>query len=215
MERVAKLSVVLPVRDGQQRIATEVLRVLDAVSDLTSGPVEVVVVDDGSRDATGEVLDDLRRSYPQVRVARHRRALGMEAAGQTGLERATGELVFIQEADEPVRIQDLVQLYRMGADNTVVAARAQSARRESNAPLLRRLRAWGARAVDSLKDDPQLAPEAAPAKGIQMVRRPHLQLLASRGAERMELTTERIHSNGGGVDSGMDRDAWCAESMGV
>lgn len=235
MNSIAKLSVVIPVRDGQQRIASEVSRVLEAVADLTSAAIEIVVVDDGSQDATAEVMEDLRRQYPQVRVARHRRPLGMEAAGQTGLERATGELVFIQEDDQPLRIEDLIQLYHMGADPSVVAARAQSESRESNAPLLRRLRAWGARAVDALKEEADNATIDQPIHGLQMVRRPHLQLLASRGAANLKLTTERIRSAEGqhmairdGSDGRMgdspvgpvvppavDRDQWCAETMGV
>jgi glycosyltransferase involved in cell wall biosynthesis len=228
MNHAAKLSVVLPVRDGQQRIATEVPRVLEALTDITSREVEIVVVDDGSQDATAEILDDLRRTYPQVRVARHRRPLGMEAAGQTGLERATGELVFIQEEDTPLRMDDLVQLYRMGADESVVAARAQSQTREGNGPLLRRLKAWGAKSVEELQTEATREKVDVPIRGLQMVRRPHLQLLASRGGEQVKLKTQRIRTKspqtGGtvgkstvaseGVVDG-DRDAWFASSMGV
>jgi glycosyltransferase involved in cell wall biosynthesis len=192
MSRIAKVSVVLPVRDGQQRIAAEVERVLESVADLTAGPVEIVIVDDGSSDGTPEVLDELKACYPQVRVARHSRRLGMEAAGQTGLERATGELVFIQEDDSPLKMSDLRQLYRMGDDLSVVAARAQSQPRSSQAPLLRRLKAWGARAVDSLKELDDAANLDAPVRGLQMVRRPHLQLLASRSGNQFRLESERL-----------------------
>ena len=224
MSELAKLSVVLPVRDGQDRIANEVRRVLDAVSDLTTAAVEIVVVDDGSRDDTVEVLDDLRREYPQVRVARHRRPLGMEAAGQTGLERATGELIFIQEEDQPLCLEDLMNLYRMGMDESVVAARAQSQTREDNGPLLRRLRAWGIRAADDLQLNGQPASKTVfqpTIHGLQMVRRPHLQKLASRGAENIPLESERIRTQRDSEEApriapapvGGDRDAWFAESM--
>lgn len=199
MSRHAKVSVVLPVRDGQQRIAAEVERVLEAVSDLTRAAVEVIIVDDASRDGTAEILDELKARYPQVRVARHARRLGMEVAGQTGLERATGELVFIQEDDSPLRVGDLQQLYRMGSDPSVVAARAQSTPKSTSAPLLRRLKAWGAKAVDALQE--QQAQSETSVRGLQMVRRPHLQLLASRGGSRYELEAERITAR-----SRMDRE---------
>lgn len=196
MNRTAKLSVVLPVYNAQARVAAEVERVLEALADLTSGAVEVVVVDDGSHDGTPEVLDELRATYPQVRLARHRRRLGMEAAGQTGLERATGHLVFIQEDDSPVRIDDLRQLYRVGRDETVVAARAQSRAEPSHGPLLRRLKAWGAAASDTLRGQAAAEPidAAPPLRGLQMVRRPHLQLLASRGGKHLRLEAEHLTS---------------------
>lgn len=229
MSQIAKLSVVIPVRDGQQRIAAEAQRVLDALTDIAAEPIEMIIVDDGSRDATPEVLDELQSRFPQIRVARHRRPLGMEAAGQTGLERSTGELVFIQEDDQPLRIEDLLRLYRMGDDPSVVAARAQSRSTGSKAPLLRRLRAWGAKAADSLRESNEtqaiegVAHGSQPVPGLQMVRRPHLQWLASRGAENAKLQAERITTSeavlaGGnvaarGAGAAIDRDHWFAERM--
>lgn len=203
MSRTAKLSVVLPVHNAQSRIAAEVERVLEALTELTSGSVEVILVDDGSRDATPEVLDELRARYPQVRLARHRRRLGMETAGQTGLERATGELVFIQESDSPVRLADLRQLYRVGRDETVVAARAQSQPQPSQGPLLRRLKAWGAVASETLRREAEAEPIGASAagRGLQMVRRPHLQLLASRGGNHFRLEAEHLTTTALGLGS--------------
>lgn len=194
MNRPPKLSVVLPVHNGQQKIAAEVERVLEAVTDMAEGAVEVIIVDDDSRDATAEVLDDLRRRYPQVRLARHRRRLGMEAAGQTGLERATGELVFIQEDDTPLRMADLRQLYQMGRDDSIVAARAQTQAKPCHGPLLRRLRAWGAAAAETLRKETteEEIGDVGAARGLQMVRRPHLQLLASRGGRQLRLEAEHV-----------------------
>jgi hypothetical protein len=48
-----------------------------------------------------------------------------------------------------------------------------------------------------------------------MVRRPHLQLLASRGADKIKLSTERIRTRAPAAAGGEDRDAWFARSMGV
>lgn len=194
MNRPPKLSVVLPVHNGQHTIAAEVERVLEGVADISQAAVELIIVDDHSQDGTPEVVDELRRRYPQVRTARHHRRLGMEAAGQTGLERATGDLVFIQEDDSPVRMTDLHQLYRMGSDPTIVAARAQSRSRPGQGPLLRRLRAWGATAASALRQE---APEepigtSGAVRGLQMVRRPHLQLLASPGGRQLRLEAEHV-----------------------
>ncbi len=195
MSSAAKISVVLPVRDGQHRIVERVEQVIAALADLThndhdSPASEIVVVDDGSRDATAEVLAELTNRYPQVRVARHSRPRGMEAAGQTGLERATGDLVFIQESDTSIRVEDLRRLHEMSADESIVAARAESTPRPVSDALLRRMRAWGTSA-DEQFDRPAVRSEKM---SLQMIRRPHLQRLAGRGGSDYRLEAETTFS---------------------
>jgi glycosyltransferase involved in cell wall biosynthesis len=164
--------------------------VLEALTDLTRDVSEIIVVDDGSKDATPEVLDEIKSRYPQVRVVRHPRPRGLEAAGQTGLERATGDLVFIQETDSAVRVEDMRRLLRMSEDRSVVAARAESTPRPLSGALLRRLRAWGTNA-----DEQMDAPNATTEKSsLQMIRRPHLQTLAGPKGSRYRLQGETIHS---------------------
>lgn len=188
MTQAAKMSVVLPVRNGEHEIYDRVEKVLDALTDMTREASEVVVVDDGSQDSTCEVLEDLRSRYPQVRVVRHARPRGIEAAGQTGLERATGELVFIQESDSLVRVEDMRRLYRMSEDKSVVAARAESTPRPLSGALMRRLRAWGTNA------DQQVEIHEAEKTSIQMIRRPHLQKLAGPDGQNYRLQAETLHS---------------------
>ena len=188
MSTYAKLSIVLPVRDNQHEVVGRVESVLDALSVMTHELAEVIVVDDGSRDDTPEILDEVQSRYPQVRVARHARPRGMEAAGQTGLERATGELVFIQESNTSVRIEDLHRLLQMSDDDSVVAARAESTPRSLSAPLLRRLKAWGA------KTDKHINATSAPKSSLQMIRRPHLQRLTGPAGKKYQLQGETYHS---------------------
>lgn len=186
-----RMSVVLPVRDGEHLIESRVIQVLEALSDMTRGATEVVVVDDGSKDSTPEVLSDLKARYPQIRLVRHSRPRGLEAAGQTGLERSTGDLVFIQETDAVVRIEDMRRLLRMSEDKSVVAARAESTPRPLSGALMRRLRAFGTNAneqMESVSDSP------ARKSSLQMIRRPHLQELAGPKGPRYRLQSETIHS---------------------
>lgn len=185
-----RLSVVLPVRDGEKEITKRVEQVLEALCDMTREASEVVVVDDGSKDSTPEVLDEVKLRYPQVRVVRHSRPRGLEAAGQTGLEKATGELVFIQETDSLVRVEDMRRLLQMSEDQSVVAARAESTPKPLSAALLRRLRAWGTHA-DQQVETPS---EKSGKSSIQMIRRPHLQKLAGPNGGRYQLQGETIHS---------------------
>ena len=184
-----KVSVVLPVRDGEREIAARIEQLLDALADMTTEPCEVVVVDDGSRDSTPLLLDELATRFPQIRIVRHNRPRGLEAAGQTGLERARGELVFIQESNTFVRVEDLRRLYEMSEDTSVVAARAESAPQPTSRVLLRRLRAWGTNADQQLEAE-RLALRAS----IQMIRRPHLQRLAAPGGERYRLESETLRA---------------------
>lgn len=182
----AKLSVVLPVRDKEHEIADRIESVLDALTTMTQVLAEVIVVDDGSRDATSEILDEIESRYPQVRVSRHSRPRGMEAAGQTGLEKATGDLVFIQESNTSVRFEDLHRLLQMSEDDSIVAARAESTERSLSAPLLRRLQAWGTNTARKITTGPK--------SSLQMIRRPHLQRLSSPAGKDYQLQGETIHS---------------------
>ncbi|MAI35523.1 MAG: glycosyltransferase family 2 protein [Rubripirellula sp.] len=186
-----RISVVLPVRDGEHHVESRVTQVLEAISDLTRGATEMIVVDDGSKDSTPEVLSELKARYPQVRIVRHSRPRGLEAAGQTGLERSTGELVFIQETDATVRIEDMRRLLRMSEDKSVVAARAESTPRPLSGALMRRLRAFGTHAVDTAEPTSE---SPAIKTSMQMIRRPHLQRLASPRGRHYRLNGETVHS---------------------
>jgi glycosyltransferase involved in cell wall biosynthesis len=95
------LTVLLPVQDAQSTLAETVAEVLEVASDWTE-QLELLIIDDGSTDATSEVAQELVRHYPQVRALRHSRPLGRDAAVRTGLARSQGEVVFVREPDSPV-----------------------------------------------------------------------------------------------------------------
>ena len=186
MNSQPKVTVVLPVRDAEDRIAGEIKRILDALADLSRQRCELIVVDDGSHDATAEILDELVTLYPQIRIARHSKPRGIEAAGQTGLEKATGEIVFIQEGNRPVRLEDMRRLFKLAEDDSILAARAESTPRPIGGALLRRLRAWGAIASEALESQPQ----SGESTSLQMIRRPHLQHITGPMAPRLSLHSE-------------------------
>ncbi|MEJ2733312.1 MAG: glycosyltransferase family 2 protein [Anaerolineae bacterium] len=60
---------------------------------------EVVFVDDGSTDGTGEIADALRSRFPWLRVIRHRRNLGLTEAMRTGFRAVRGDVVLFLPAD--------------------------------------------------------------------------------------------------------------------
>jgi glycosyltransferase involved in cell wall biosynthesis len=87
-----KLSVIIPVYNENATIR-KVLQMVDAV-DI---PKEIIVVDDGSTDGTRETLVDI--SMDGMKRCFHDKNRGKGAAIRTGLARATGDMVIIQDAD--------------------------------------------------------------------------------------------------------------------
>ncbi|PZU44072.1 MAG: glycosyltransferase [Arsenicicoccus sp.] len=119
------LSVVVPVYDEQEVLPLFVQRLRPVVDGLGID-YEVLVVDDGSIDATPVVLQRERRTWPQLRVVRLRANAGHQAAISAGLERARGELVVTIDADlqdPPELIADMVRLAREESLDVVYAAR--------------------------------------------------------------------------------------------
>lgn len=88
------LSIIVPVYNERNTVV-EVLRRVRA-ADLPL-PIEIIVVDDGSTDGTGKILSALEDST--VRVMRHAENRGKGAAIRSGLDKANGDLILIQDAD--------------------------------------------------------------------------------------------------------------------
>src|SRR3954463_7616301 len=105
----AGLSVFFPAYNDSGTIASMVIRAVQAASELTPD-YEVIVVDDGSRDATPEIVDELARTYPHVRVVHHPKNRGYGGALQTGFRSATKEVLFYTAGDaqsDPAELADL------------------------------------------------------------------------------------------------------------
>jgi len=94
----AGLSVFFPAYNDSGTIASMVIRAVQIASELTPD-YEVIVVNDGSADATAEIADELARTYPRVRVIHHPTNRGYGGALQTGFRSAAKEFIFYTDGD--------------------------------------------------------------------------------------------------------------------
>jgi glycosyltransferase involved in cell wall biosynthesis len=105
------LSVLLPVKNAQATLAATVQEILDVAADL-SEQFELLIIDDGSADATSEIATELTRSYPQVRAVCQGRSIGRQAAIHFGLKQTRGEMVLLHEEKGGSPMEEIVRLWR-------------------------------------------------------------------------------------------------------
>src|SRR4029078_945614 len=116
----AGLSVFFPAYNDSGTIASMVIRPLQAAAELTPD-FEVIVVNDGSADATPAILDELARTSPHVRFVHHAKNRGYGGALQTGFRSATKELIFYTDGDAQYDPAELSALWtRMTPDADLV-----------------------------------------------------------------------------------------------
>ena len=111
------LSMFFPAYNDRGTIASLVITALRTAKRLTPDH-EVIVVNDGSADNTADILDELARSYPEVRVVHHQTNRGYGGALRTGFATATRELVFYTDGDAQYDPTEMEILWRR-FDDTV------------------------------------------------------------------------------------------------
>jgi glycosyltransferase involved in cell wall biosynthesis len=106
---VPRVSILVPAKDEAENLPLFVQLCAEMIA---AQPVhyEVVVVDDGSRDATAAVLEELERKYAFLQVARHRAQRGIADALRTGYLRARGDILVFYPADLQFKPEDIPRL---------------------------------------------------------------------------------------------------------
>ena len=133
---VRRLSVVLPAYNEEANVERVVRRVVAHLDGLGLD-YELIVVDDGSADRTGEILDRLQAELPRLRPQHHPKNRGYGAALRTGFDAAQMPYVFYMDGDGQFDIKDLDQLLPLASEDCIVTGY----RIERRDPFMRRLNA--------------------------------------------------------------------------
>ncbi|MDQ6659889.1 MAG: glycosyltransferase family 2 protein, partial [Chloroflexota bacterium] len=115
----SSLSVILPVHNAEKRIAGAVHELLDTFNGWNR-EVEVIVVDNGSSDRTGAVVDTMVAANPLVRVISLPRRQGYGIALRSGLEKVTKDLVLFMDIDGQFDIRDIETFFSYMEDYDAV-----------------------------------------------------------------------------------------------
>ena len=141
------LSFVYPIYnelDNLPRLLPETQRIAEGLA----SDYEVVLVDDGSSDGSGPLIDQLAAEYPNVRAVHHGRNRGLGAAIITGFRNATRELVLYMDSDFPVGAEEANALLRELSPEVDMLigcrlGRAEGVRREVMSWTYNRMIRWG------------------------------------------------------------------------
>lgn len=132
------LSVVIPAYNEENGIAEIACRVLAVEPDLIKAGVdrlELLIVDDGSKDRTAEVASNI----PGVTLIRHSRNKGYGAALKTGFSKAGGELIGFLDADGTYPPEYFPQLCRAALNGMDLVIGSRMAGEDSKMPVTRRV----------------------------------------------------------------------------
>lgn len=168
-----ELSLVIPAYNEAGRIAATLAEVM-LYCRAQPWPVEVIVVDDGSHDATPDHVRAAEAGLPaphQLRLVRHRRNRGKGAAVRTGGRIARGRYIFFSDADLAVPLVEIDRLLALLRDryDVVVGVRVQpdGTDMRRTQPLLRRLAGRLFTGVRQFVAVPDVVDTQCPMKGFR------------------------------------------------
>lgn len=120
-----RISVVIPAYNEASRLPHAVASIGDYLK-ATASEFEIVVVDDGSTDATVAITEGLAADRPYLRLVRLGRNAGKGAAVKAGMLSATGDYVLFTDADQSTSIEHLGRLMKALEDGFAIAIGSRS-----------------------------------------------------------------------------------------
>src|SRR5256714_2730198 len=126
--RAPSLSIVVTLFNEAGTLEELHRRVVEA---LGAADYELILVDDGSRDATWQIVERLQASDPRIRAVRFNRNFGQHPAMHAGLARAQGEIVVTMDGDLQNAPEDIPRLVAAVEAGSGVASGRRIVRRDS------------------------------------------------------------------------------------
>jgi glycosyltransferase involved in cell wall biosynthesis len=124
-----QLGIVVPAHNEEENLPLLVAELTAALGEAGIS-FELVIVDDGSRDRTAEVIRELVEEYDCVRGLLLSRNFGHQAAVSVGLQHARGRAIAIMDADLQDRPADLVALFQRWQEGADVVYAVRKSRKE-------------------------------------------------------------------------------------
>ena len=118
--RLESLSVFMPAYNEEESVAQALEECARALPQLAED-FEVIVVNDGSKDRTKEILDTIKPSLSFLKVCHHERNQGIGAALRTGIAEASKEFIFITSADLQFNIRELTAFIPLSKTADIVS----------------------------------------------------------------------------------------------
>lgn len=132
------LSVVMPVYNAARHLNQHIEFLLELLPQVTS-QFQLIIVDDGSTDSTGDIAQDLNDRFSQVEVVYHTSRHGEIAAIDAGVNLARHDLVFVQHQSEIV--EQKIKEFLTGSKLPALKAEVEQLNTEDR--LIERLMKWG------------------------------------------------------------------------
>ena len=107
---LTSLSLFFPCYNEAENVGTMIEQAIKVGQDY-GADYEVVVVDDGSRDGSADIVRGWSKKNSRVRLVQHEKNMGYGAALRTGLESAKKDLVFLTDGDNQFRLPDIDKLF--------------------------------------------------------------------------------------------------------
>ena len=132
-------SVIIPAWNEERRMSTSLKQVAAFVQEQPES-IEVIVVDDGSTDATAAIVEEAGQKHPFIKLIRNPHG-GKGAAVKTGVARAEGQYLIISDTDLSVPIQELPKFLPPTLDgyDIAIASREIKGAQRINEPYYRHL----------------------------------------------------------------------------
>lgn len=163
--KIHTLSVVIPVFNDQEVLPELIKRLMPAIVPLAEN-LQVILVDDGSRDRSWKLISELAEQYPQLQGLRLARNFGQQSAIAAGLAVSCGDIAVIMDSDLQDRPEDIHKLITALFEHNVNMAVAQWEQRKDSffKLLLSRLFNLTANQITSIRIEPRLG-------GFRAIRR--------------------------------------------